>query len=256
MNGKPDREKIVSYYDDHVKNKLNDYIKYNPRIEYAWNTVTKYAPGKPVRILEVGCGMGSICGRMHDQWPQSIITGIDISTQSIQIAQKLFSNDKVDFKESILTPDTFDEQFDLIVFMDVYEHIAVEDRTEVHLALLKILRNKGRIILTVPTPYNLKWSLKNKPETMQPVDEHITFDVVAKLARDTGTEIMLYEVKSVWNIGDYTHIILEKNDNFEGAFFYNKPITLTQRAFRITGKIKSQVGSFFRRIYVRRKLGR
>jgi len=255
MNGKPDREKIVSYYDDHVKNKLNDYIKYNPRIEYAWNTVTKYAPKKPLRILEVGCGMGSICARMHDQWPQSIITGIDISAQSIQIAKKLFSNDKVDFKESVLTPDTFDEQFDLIVFMDVYEHIAVEDRADVHTALSKILKNKGRVILSVPTPYNLKWSLKNKPETMQPVDEHITFEVIAKLARDTASEIMLYEVKSVWNVGDYAHMVLEKNDDFEAAFFNNKPVTVIQRAFRFAGKIKSLMGSVFRRIYVERKLG-
>jgi 2-polyprenyl-3-methyl-5-hydroxy-6-metoxy-1,4-benzoquinol methylase len=254
MNEKPDREKIVSYYDNHVKNKLNDYIKFNPRIEYAWKTIVKYAPKKPLRILEVGCGMGSICKRMHDHWPAAAITGMDISAQSIQLAQKLFSNEKVDFKESILTPDTFNEQFDLIVFMDVYEHIAVEDRPEVHAALLKILGNKGRIILSVPTPHNLKWSLKHKPETMQPVDEHITFDVVAKLARDTGTEIILYEVKSVWNVGDYAHIILEKNDDFEAAFFHNKPVTAVQRVYRATGKAKSLIGSLFRRAYVKNKL--
>jgi len=249
------RESVVSYYDEHVKNKLNDYIVVNPRIEYGWKTIKKFAPNKPLRILEVGCGMGSISARMHKRWPDAVITGMDISTMSIQIAQKLFADDKLNFIESILTPDTFNEQFDLVIFMDVYEHIAVTDRPDVHAALAKILRNKGKIILTVPTPHNLIWSLVNKPETMQPVDEHISYDVIGKLAADTGTEVILYEKKNVWNIGDYSHIVLEKNDDFEAAFFTPKPVTATQRSNRILNKAKYKLGSFFRKQYVRNKLG-
>jgi len=250
-----DRENVVSYYDEHVQHKLNDYIKVNPRIEYGWKTIRKFAPANPRNILEVGCGMGNISSRMHKYWPDATITGIDISTLSIQIAQKLFGDDKLSFKETILTPDTFkDEQFDLIIFMDVYEHIAVSDRPDVHAALLKLLRNKGRIILTVPTPHNLKWSLVNKPETMQPVDEHISYEIIGKLAADTDTEVMLYELKSVWNVGDYAHIVLEKNDDFEAAFFVHKPVTSSERAERILGKLKAKAGSFFRRYYVRGKL--
>lgn len=255
MNEDITRENVVSYYDEHVKNKLNDYIIVNPRIEYGWETIKCFAPANPIRILEVGCGMGSICARMHKHWPKAVITGIDISTLSIRIAEKLFADDTLDFKESILTPATFDDQFDLIVFMDVYEHIAVTDRPMVHAAIAKILRNKGKVILTVPTPHNLKWSLVNKPETMQPVDEHISFEVVGKLATDTGTEVILYERKNVWNVGDYAHIVLEKNDDFEAAFFKNKPVTPLQRSNRILNKIKYKLGSFFRRQYVRNKLG-
>jgi len=254
MNNILERETVVSYYDEHVKNKLNDYIVVNPRVEYGWETIKQFAPKKPMRILEVGCGMGSICSRMHKHWPNAVVTGIDISTLSIQIAKKLFADDALDFKESILTPATFDEQFDLIVFMDVYEHIAVADRPAVHAAIAKILKNTGRVILTVPTPHNLKWSLINKPETMQPVDEHISFDVVAKLAADTGTEVIFYERKNVWNVGDYAHIVLEKNDDFEAAFFKNKPVTALQRSQRILNKIQYKLGSLFRKYYVRRKL--
>ncbi|MDB5116407.1 MAG: methyltransferase protein [Mucilaginibacter sp.] len=256
MEERIDRENVVSYYDEHVKYKLNDYIIVNPRIEYGWKTIMRFAPKKPLRILEVGCGMGSICERMHKHWPDARITGIDISTMSIQIAQKLFGDDKLDFRETILTPDTFKgEQFDLIIFMDVYEHIAVHDRPEVHAALAKILNNKGKIILTVPTPHNLKWCLVNRPETMQPVDEHITFQVIAKLAADTSTEVILYHQKDVWHVADYTHIVLEKNDDFESAFFTPKPVTAGQRTNRILGKVKAKLGSFFRKSYVRRKLG-
>jgi hypothetical protein len=161
----------------------------------------------------------------------------------------------LDFRESILTLNTFDEEFDLIVFMDVYEHIAINDRPEVHAALSKLLKNKVRVILSVPTPHNLKWSLVNKPETMQPVDEHISFDVIGKLADGTGTEVILYAVKNVWNVGDYAHIVLEKNDNFEAAFFVNKPVSVVEKGFRRLGKVKASMGSFFRRNFVRKKLG-
>lgn len=255
MTENPNRETVVSYYDEHVKNKLNDYIQINPRIDYGWKTIKRFAPANPKRILEVGCGMGSVSSRINKYWPDAVVTGIDISTLSIQIAQKLFANDKLNFKESILTRDTFNEEFDLVVFMDVYEHIAVNDRSEVHAALAKILRNKGRIILTVPTPHNLKWSLVNKPETMQPVDEHISYEVIGRLAADTGTEVVLYQVQDVWNVGDYAHIVLEKNDDFEAAFFKPKPVSASQRSQRILAKAKAKLGSFFRKNYVRRKLG-
>jgi 2-polyprenyl-3-methyl-5-hydroxy-6-metoxy-1,4-benzoquinol methylase len=256
MEEKSDSGNVVAYYDAHVQSKLNDYIKFNPRIEGAWQTIKQYAPAKPQHILEVGCGMGSVCNKMHQHWPDAHITGIDISTLSIQIAQQLFADDKLNFKETILTPDTFNnEQFDLIVFMDVYEHIAVDDRPAVHAALLKFLKNKGKIILAVPTPHNLKWSLKHKPETMQPVDEHISFEVIGKLAADTQTEVILYNVKNIWNVGDYAHIVLEKNDDFEAAFFTPKPVTTIERGTRILNKANAMLGSFIRRAYVRKKLG-
>jgi len=256
MEEKANRENVVSYYDEHVQHKLNDYIKVNPRIEFAWKTILDNAPANPRDILEVGCGMGNVSSRMHKRWPNANIIGIDISTLSIQIAQKLFANDKLTFRETILTPDTFkDEQFDLIVFMDVYEHIAVNDRPDVHAALLKLLRNKGRIILSVPTPHNLKWSLINKPETMQPVDEHISYEVIGKLAADTGTEVISYQLKNVWNVGDYAHIVLEKNNDFEAAFFASKPVTVMERTNRIIGKLNAKLGSFIRRYQVRKKLG-
>jgi hypothetical protein len=56
---------------------------------------------------------------------------------------------------------------------------------------------------------------------MQPVDEHISYDVIGKLAADTGTEVVFYELKNVWNVGDYAHIVLEKNNDFEAAFFHS-----------------------------------
>ncbi len=249
-----DKKVVVSYYDEHVKFKVNDYIVVNPRIEGAWKTLINNINFTPARILEVGCGIGSICNKMHKRWPNAKITGIDISTQSIAIATKLFANDKVNFVETLLTPETFNEQFDLVIFMDVYEHIAVEDRPTVHAAIKKLLRNKSRLFLSVPTPQNLKWCLANRPETMQPVDEHITLDVVSKLAHDTQTEVQLYDLKAIWRPADYAHIVFERNSDFTEAFNYPKPITTMQRAQRVLNKLGYKLTKPLRSAFVRSKL--
>lgn len=246
---------IVSYYDEHTKFKILDYLKVNPRVNEAWKTLLKNAPKNPKRILEVGCGMGSICQKMNKKWPNAKITGIDISVESIHTAKKLFANNKLDFKVSLLTADTFNEKFDYIIFMDVYEHIAINDRVVVHQALNKLLNNKGKIFLSVPTPQNLRWSLIHKPQTMQPVDEQISFDVIAKLANDTKTEVQLYQNKNIWNVADYTHIILEKNNDFEASFFFNKPVTVLERVNRILNKSKNLITKPIRSYLINKKLG-
>ncbi len=254
MQQEIDREDVISYYNEHTKNKLKDYIKVSPRVASAWESIKKWAPLRPLRVLEVGCGIGSISAKMNARWPAAKITGIDISSHSIQLAQKLFANENLNYFQSILEPATFNEQFDLIVFMDVYEHISPEDRPQVHAALRKIIRNEGRIFLSVPTPQNLSWSAKHKPETMQPVDEHISFDVVGKLAMETQTDVIYYEKRNIWNVGDYTHIVLERNDDFEAAFFNPKPVTALERAKRILDKGRYKLGSFFRQMFVQRRL--
>ena len=89
---------------------------------------------------------------------------------------------------------------------------------------------------------------------MQPVDEHISFEVVGKLAADTGTEVILYQRKNVWNVGDYAHVVFEKNNDFEAAFFTPKPVTTAEMAARVAGKIKAKLGEYVRKYYVRSKL--
>ncbi|GAA4784206.1 hypothetical protein GCM10023231_09850 [Olivibacter ginsenosidimutans] len=249
-------EDIVSYYNTVVQTKLHNYLYGNPRVDAAWKTILTYAPRKkqPLRILEVGCGVGSICYRMHKRWPDAQITGIDISSKSIEIASKLFGNQHTTFVEGILTPETFSGNFDLIIFMDVYEHIAVADRPVVHAAIRKLLANQGRLILSVPTPHNLKWSAVHKPETMQPVDEHISLSIINQLSVDTATEVLLYQIKNIWRVGDYAHIVFERNNDFEAAFFQPIPINLLGKILRSMKRIRDKGVGKLREMSIRKKL--
>lgn len=249
-------EEIVSYYNSVVQKKLHNYLYGNPRVDAAWQTIKQYSPklNHPLRILEVGCGVGAVCHRMSKKWPKAKITGIDISSKSIEIANKLFANDHTQFLEGPLSPDTFDLRFDLIIFMDVYEHIAVTDRSTVHLAIKKLLGDKGRLVVSVPTPHNLKWSAVHKPETMQPVDEHISLSVLNQLALDTNTEILLYSVKDIWNVGDYAHAVFEKNGDAEEAFFHPKSVSLKHKVSRAIKRNLNKVLGSIKEVNARRKL--
>jgi len=89
---------------------------------------------------------------------------------------------------------------------------------------------------------------------MQPVDEHISLTVINQLALDTNTEVLLYQIKDIWNIGDYAHIIFEKNSDFEAAFFQAKPVSLPQKITRGVKRIRDKVIGKVREMSARKKL--
>jgi trans-aconitate methyltransferase len=203
-------EEVKSYYATQVKRKLRDFVEGNDRVERAWQTLEQWAPPNPQRILEVGCGIGAICWRMSRRWPQAQIVGLDVSPESIELAKKLFSSPKLSFVEGILAKGVLPDKFDLIVLMDVYEHIAVQDRPGVHQMLKDILNDEGRIVLSFPTPRHQAWLRQHEPEEIQPIDEDIALGPISSFAFDSDCEILLYQEVGIWHEGDYAHAVLGK----------------------------------------------
>jgi SAM-dependent methyltransferase len=201
-------QEVRSYYDEHVIGKIRGFIEVNPRVERAWLTIEQWAPNNPQRILEVGCGIGDISWRMSHRWLESEVVGLDVSRKSLEIAQKLFTSPRLSFLEGPLTKGRIIGKFDLIVLMDVYEHIAVADRSVLHEALRELRSDEGRIVLSFPTPHHQAWLRKHKPDGIQPVDEDIHGATILKLASDTETEVLLYQEVNVWHEGDYAHAVL------------------------------------------------
>lgn len=204
---RPSVERIKSYYDEHAAALLDRYVKGNPRVERALETIERYAPPVVHDVLEIGCGVGETCWRVSKRWPNSRVLGIDISERAIELARRLFGSERVSFRVAAATDDIHG-RFDLIVLMDVYEHIETEDRVGLHESLKRIRNENGRIILTFPTPRHLAWLRAHHPHAIQPIDQDVDATSVTKLARDTATSILLYEEVSVWNEGDYAHAVL------------------------------------------------
>jgi len=204
--------KSKTFYDAHVGRKLKDFVEGNERIKRAWSTIDQWAPPDVRRILEVGCGIGHICWRMTRRWPDADVVGLDISPESLRIARTLFPSSRLSFIEGPLVKGSLAGKFDLTVLMDVYEHIPVGDRSVLHEALAGLLNHTGRIVLSFPTPRHLAWLRHYQPDQIQPVDEDITIDTILALARDTGTEVWLYQEVGVWHEGDYAHAVLGRRE--------------------------------------------
>lgn len=210
----PSLEHIQNFYDEHVTDKLAGFVDGNRRIEQAWATLEKWAPLKPERILEIGCGIGDISWRMSRLWPTSEVIGLDVSPRSLEIATKLFSSDRVSFLEGPLEMNTLTGMFDLIVMMDVYEHVSVAERQSLHAILQTLLTERGRIFLSFPTPRHLAWLRQYQPEHIQPIDENIDLATISTLATNTQTHVLLYQEVGVWHEGDYAHVVLQRGESW------------------------------------------
>lgn len=207
-------DQAKTFYDAQVARKLRDFVEGNDRVERAWQTIDGWAPAHPRRILEIGCGIGDICWRMTRRWPEAEVVGLDISPKSLEIARKLFGSSRLSFVEGPLVKGRVAGKFDLIMLMDVYEHVVVGDRPGLHEALRELRNGGGRIVLSFPTPRHLAWLRQYHADEIQPVDEDVSIDTVLALARDGGTEVLLYEEVAVWHEGDYAHAVLGKREGW------------------------------------------
>jgi len=208
---------VRTYYDTHITAKLRDFVEGNERVERAWLTIDRWAPANPKRILEVGCGIGHSCWRMTRRWAEAEVVGLDISRRSLEIARKLFNSSRLSFVEGPLVKGKLAGKFDLIVLMDVYEHIAVGDRPALHEALSELLDDGCRTVLSFPTPRHQAWLRQYHPDQIQPVDEDISIDMISALAGDTGTQVLLYQEVGVWHEGDYAHAVVGKYERWRAV---------------------------------------
>lgn len=81
----------------------------------------------PKTILDVGCGGGDHCQRLHNWFPEANVLGIDIAAEAIDYAKR-FSTDRLTFavqKEKSLPYET--GSFDVVTAMLVCHHMTDEE---------------------------------------------------------------------------------------------------------------------------------
>lgn len=211
------RAAIETFYDARIEEKLSNFASPLPRIEAAVETLAEWAPAKPRRVLEIGCGIGATSWRMARAWPQAQVVGIDLSPASIEVADTCFKRPNLSYQSGLVNEAEFGVQFDLILMMDVYEHILPSERASTHESLKRLLADESRLILMIPTPAHQNFLRLHQPQGLQPVDEDIGLRNITTLAEEVGARVLYYREVGVWNYGDYCHAVLGKEANLQSV---------------------------------------
>ncbi len=101
-------------------------------------------------VLDFGCGTGELSLLMARAFPKSRVFGIDISQKSIELARERYGGEgNLAFVHRI-----GDEKYDVILAVNVFHHVSVNERTELLLFLKNALKPGGRVVIFEHNPWN------------------------------------------------------------------------------------------------------
>lgn len=99
------------------------------------------------RLLDVGCGDGRLCYELKDE--NVNYTGIDYSSRAIAFARAF--NPKSTFQVLSTLELPFENEFDIVTFIEVIEHIPPNDIPVCIENLNKTLKPGGRLVISTPS---------------------------------------------------------------------------------------------------------
>ncbi|MEA2056884.1 MAG: class I SAM-dependent methyltransferase [Patescibacteria group bacterium] len=104
---------------------------------------------QPQSVLDLGCGRGFYLKALTFFPKIKEIVGVDVNQSYLDVAKTNINDKRVSLKKMDINQLTkLKKKFDLIILTEVLEHIP--DDQELLLKIKKILKPKGRLIITVP----------------------------------------------------------------------------------------------------------
>jgi tRNA (cmo5U34)-methyltransferase len=125
--------KLIPYYDQMI-DALIDSIQFD-RFD-------------SIRIIDLGCGTGTIAKRLADRFPNSKIVCLDIASKMIEIAKyKLLDHKHTEFIVGDFSKIDFKEQFDVVVSSLALHHIETDnEKKEFYTKIFNVLANSGQFV--------------------------------------------------------------------------------------------------------------
>ena len=236
-----EKDKVVKYYDGFVTEQEKRGV--NSRHLHIIDKLRAAGLQPHHRVLEVGCGIGTVSHLIAKKTPDGSVLAVDISPESIGKAKSLWSayknltfevSDMKDFQKPKM-------KFDFIVFPDVLEHIPVED----HLALFQTIQKhaaKGAVIfIHIPAPRFLEWMIKNEPEKLQVIDQPLDTGKLVQDVSQCGFFLHQMETYSIFYIeNDYQYFVFKAQEPLSGARVRSKwAIWFERMNIRVRNRLKN-----------------
>jgi len=103
-----------------------------------------------MKVLDAGCGSGSLALDVKKQYPKCIIFAVDADPRILVIAQRKATREKVEinFKEAFLQKLPFiDNSFDVVYSSLVFHHLNKNSKNEAMKEIYRVLKKNGRFLL-------------------------------------------------------------------------------------------------------------
>lgn len=205
-------ESISDYYNHFQARLLRDYVYGNIRIDRAIKFVCSMIGPETHRILDVGCGIGASANGYTIHSDAVRVVGVDISSENVRTATKLFAGKRTTFIESDVSVTPAGGPFDLVAMIDVYEHIPTNARAKFHDSIASAMADEALLVLTTPSPSHQRWLMQHAPEGLQIVDEIIDQEQVLEFADGIGGKLVQHRSVDMWTPDQYCYTVIARGD--------------------------------------------
>ncbi len=104
-----------------------------------------------MRVLEIGCGIGTVTSLLAHHNSSGLILALDISPKSVEFAKRnLTHRPNVRFMVSDMSDFQHEGLFDFVVLPDVIEHIPLDQHPKLFGTIAKYMAPDGKILLMYP----------------------------------------------------------------------------------------------------------
>ena len=208
---------VRSFYDAFAEKQVRTGINLRHRRIMDWLRAFGLKDG--MRILEIGCGVGTQTALLADAVPNGMLLANDISPVSVEHARKRLNGRKqVQFLVGDIVQLPVEGTFDLIVLPDVLEHIPLGDHAELISKLAALLKEDGRVVIHIPAPQFLDYEIKHRPEALQVIDQPIHLHVLMPHVAAAGLYLHAAEHYSLWTDGPDAAVFVLKHYRNELPF--------------------------------------
>jgi SAM-dependent methyltransferase len=168
------------------------------------------------KVLELGCGIGTLTFLISKIVKKGQIESVDISSESIAFAKKrltqhnlkLVAHDVVDYKPQMKDPD-------LITLFDVIEHIPMERHDELFRNLCSIAGENTTILINIPSPAAIQFDIENNPSVLQVIDQPLPIDFIVNTITKNDLNLVSFENHSIWAEHDYQFFVISRKRKYK-----------------------------------------
>lgn len=202
---------IAKFYDHYTLHQVKTGV--NLRHLNLFNALVKAGLKKNHRVLEVGCGVGTLTGLLSRFLRRGKLVAADISSESIEVAKRNIKDSKrIDFIVTDMSDFAYPSEFDFIILPDVLEHIPLPEHERLFNTLSFYMHEDSLLIINIPHPKIIEYYQLRYPEKLQVVDQALSADDLMRNAYTNDLILVSYESYTVFHKEpDYVLIKFRKN---------------------------------------------